>query len=149
VLRFSGRWNGNFNPERMRWSHFSENARVHGTSQLPCLSVFMIVPKILWYPFTLNRLPCYLLQYIIPSHFRFSIWRYFFIYGLYKLYQALQQADPPSKESYRLCIDSRNWKSGQGPTKDCRAIIIIIIIIIIISISIVDYITSNCRTRSE
>jgi hypothetical protein len=34
-----------------------------------------------------------------------------------------------SKDSYRLCIGSRNWKSGQGPTKGCRGIIIIIIII--------------------
>jgi hypothetical protein len=24
------------------------------------------------------------------------------------------------KESYRLCIGLRNWKEGQGPTKDCR-----------------------------
>jgi hypothetical protein len=31
----------------------------------------------------------------------------------------------PSKESYRLCNRSRNWKIGQGPTKGCRAIIII------------------------
>jgi hypothetical protein len=28
----------------------------------------------------------------------------------------------PSRESYRLCIGLRNWKSGQGPTKDCRTI---------------------------
>jgi hypothetical protein len=28
----------------------------------------------------------------------------------------------PSKEYYRLCTRSRNWKSGQGPTKGCRAI---------------------------
>jgi hypothetical protein len=35
---------------------------------------------------------------------------------------ALHQADPPSEESYRLCIRSRNWRSGQGPTKSCRAI---------------------------
>jgi hypothetical protein len=32
----------------------------------------------------------------------------------------LQRADPPSKESYRLCKSSRNWKSGQGPTNRCR-----------------------------
>jgi hypothetical protein len=31
----------------------------------------------------------------------------------------------PFKELYRLCIGSGNWKSGQGPTKGCRAIIII------------------------
>jgi hypothetical protein len=35
---------------------------------------------------------------------------------------ALRRADPPSKESYRLCIGLRNWKSGQGPTKGCRCI---------------------------
>jgi hypothetical protein len=35
---------------------------------------------------------------------------------------ALRRADPSSKESYRLCIGSRNWNSGQGPTKGCRAI---------------------------
>jgi hypothetical protein len=29
-----------------------------------------------------------------------------------------------------LCIGSRNWKSGQGPTKGCRAIIIIIVFMI-------------------
>jgi hypothetical protein len=28
------------------------------------------------------------------------------------------------KEFYRLCIGSRNWKCGQGPTKSCTAIII-------------------------
>jgi hypothetical protein len=33
--------------------------------------------------------------------------------------------------SYRLCIGSRNRKSGEGPTKGCRTTIIIIIIIII------------------
>jgi hypothetical protein len=35
------------------------------------------------------------------------------------LVAALWRADPPSKESYRLCKRSRNWKSGQGPTKGC------------------------------
>jgi hypothetical protein len=34
---------------------------------------------------------------------------------------ALRRGNPPSKEFYRLCIGSRNWKSGQGP-KGCRAI---------------------------
>jgi hypothetical protein len=34
---------------------------------------------------------------------------------------SLRRADPPSKESWRLCKRSRNWKSGQGPTKGCRA----------------------------
>jgi hypothetical protein len=35
--------------------------------------------------------------------------------------EALRQADPPYKESYRLCKRSRNWKSSQGPIKGCRA----------------------------
>jgi hypothetical protein len=34
---------------------------------------------------------------------------------------ALRRADPPSKESYRLCKRSRNWKSDQGSTKGCTA----------------------------
>jgi hypothetical protein len=42
---------------------------------------------------------------------------------------ALQLAEFPSKESYQLCMGSRNLKIGQGPKKGCRAIIIIIIII--------------------
>jgi hypothetical protein len=44
---------------------------------------------------------------------------------------------------YRLCIGSRNWKSGQGPTKGCRAIITIIIIMIIIIIPL------NCLVSSD
>jgi hypothetical protein len=43
--------------------------------------------------------------------------------------EALRQADPPSKEPYRLCIRLRNWESDQGATKDYRSTIIIIIII--------------------
>jgi hypothetical protein len=35
--------------------------------------------------------------------------------------EALRRDDPPSKEFYRLCKRSRNWKSSQGPTKGCRA----------------------------
>jgi hypothetical protein len=38
------------------------------------------------------------------------------------LVAALRRADSPSRESYRLCKRSRNWKSGQRPTKGCRAI---------------------------
>jgi hypothetical protein len=34
---------------------------------------------------------------------------------------ALRRADPPSKESYRLCIGLKNLKSSQGP-KGFRAI---------------------------
>jgi hypothetical protein len=34
---------------------------------------------------------------------------------------AWRRADPPFKESCRLHIGLRNRKSGQGPTKDCRA----------------------------
>jgi hypothetical protein len=35
----------------------------------------------------------------------------------------LQETDPATKGSYRLYeyIGSRNWKSGPGPTKGCRA----------------------------
>jgi hypothetical protein len=40
---------------------------------------------------------------------------------------ALRRGHPPSKESYRLCKKSRNWKSGQGQTKGYTIIIIIII----------------------
>jgi hypothetical protein len=36
--------------------------------------------------------------------------------------EALRWADPPSKESYRLYIGLRNWKSSRDPRKDCRAI---------------------------
>jgi hypothetical protein len=35
---------------------------------------------------------------------------------------ALRRTDPTSKECYRLCKRSRNWKSGQGPTKGSRTI---------------------------
>jgi hypothetical protein len=34
-----------------------------------------------------------------------------------------------ARSSLAGTLGSRNWKSGQGPTKGCRAIIIIIIII--------------------
>jgi hypothetical protein len=34
----------------------------------------------------------------------------------------LRRAEPQSKKFYRLCKRSRNWKSGQGPTKGCRDI---------------------------
>jgi hypothetical protein len=51
------------------------------------------------------------------------------VYSVFVLFcvyeQALRRADPPSKESYQLCRESRNWKSDQGQTKGCRAIIII------------------------
>jgi hypothetical protein len=35
---------------------------------------------------------------------------------------ALRLADPPSKESYRLCKRSRNWKAAKVQQKGCRAI---------------------------
>jgi hypothetical protein len=48
------------------------------------------------------------------------------VYSVFMLFcvqvEALRRADPPSKESYRLCIGLRNRKRGQGPTKGCRAI---------------------------
>jgi hypothetical protein len=34
---------------------------------------------------------------------------------------ALRRTHPPSKESYRLCIGLRNWKSVQGPTKGLQS----------------------------
>jgi hypothetical protein len=41
-----------------------------------------------------------------------------FIYSVWSLWMD----DPPSKESYRLCMwGLRNWKSGQGPKNYCRA----------------------------
>jgi hypothetical protein len=56
------------------------------------------------------------------------------IYSVFVLFcvsvEALRLVDLSSKKSYLLRIGSKNWKSGQGPTKRCRAIIIIIIIII-------------------
>jgi hypothetical protein len=59
-------------------------------------------------------------------------WTSVCVYSVFVLFcvkvEALQRADSASKECYRLCIGSRIWKRGQGPTKGCRAIIIIIII---------------------
>jgi hypothetical protein len=44
------------------------------------------------------------------------------LFVLFCMYLAdLWRADPPSKESYSVCIGLRNWKSGQC-TKSCRAI---------------------------
>jgi hypothetical protein len=59
------------------------------------------------------------------------------VYSVFVLFsvnaEALRRADPPSKEFYQLCIGSRNWKRGQGPTTIRRIIIhsntIIILII--------------------
>jgi hypothetical protein len=45
----------------------------------------------------------------IPLKAWMSVW----VYSV--LVAALRRAHPPSKESYRLCIELRNWKSGQGP----------------------------------
>jgi hypothetical protein len=57
-------------------------------------------------------------------------WMSVCVYSLFVLscvqVAALRRADPSSKKSYLVCIGSKNWKSGQGPTKGCRAIIIII-----------------------
>jgi hypothetical protein len=39
--------------------------------------------------------------------------------------RGLAKGSSPSKESCRLYIGSRKWKSGWGPTKGCRTIIII------------------------
>jgi hypothetical protein len=43
---------------------------------------------------------------------------------------AFRRSDPPSKESYTLCIRLRNWKSGQGP-KGCRVIYICVYVYIV------------------
>jgi hypothetical protein len=58
------------------------------------------------------------------------------VFMLCVLVEVLRRADLPFKESYRLCIGSRNWKSGQGPTKGCRAIMMMMMIIIIIIINL-------------
>jgi hypothetical protein len=43
------------------------------------------------------------------------------VYSVFVLFcvqvAAFRPADPPSEESYSLCIGLRNWKSDQGPTK--------------------------------
>jgi hypothetical protein len=56
----------------------------------------------------------------------FKTWMSACVYSMFVLFcvsvAALQRADPLYKESYQLCIGLRNWKSGQGPTKDCEAI---------------------------
>jgi hypothetical protein len=53
-------------------------------------------------------------------------WMFVCIYSVFVLscvdVAALQRAESPSKESYRLCKRSRNWISDKGPTKGCRAI---------------------------
>jgi hypothetical protein len=55
-----------------------------------------------------------------------TAWMSVCVYSVFVLFcvliAALWRADPPSKESNGLCIGLRNWKSDQGPTKDCRAI---------------------------
>jgi hypothetical protein len=40
---------------------------------------------------------------------------------LYVQVAALRRADPPSKESYRLCKSTRNWKASKVQQKVCRA----------------------------
>jgi hypothetical protein len=50
-----------------------------------------------------------------------DVWTSVCVYSVFVLFASLRVADPLSKESYRLCIGSRNWKSGQGPTKGCSA----------------------------
>jgi hypothetical protein len=53
-------------------------------------------------------------------------WMFVWVYSVFVLSHvqvaAFRRADPPSKESYRLYKRLRNRKSGQGPTKGCRAI---------------------------
>jgi hypothetical protein len=55
-----------------------------------------------------------------------KVWMSVCAYSVFVLFcvyvAALRRADPPSKESYRLCIGLKSWKSVKGPTKTCRAI---------------------------
>jgi hypothetical protein len=48
------------------------------------------------------------------------------VYSVFVLFcvqvAALRRADPPSKESYRLCKKSRNRKIGRASTKGCKAL---------------------------
>jgi hypothetical protein len=59
-------------------------------------------------------------------------WMSVFLYSVFLLFcvqvATLRRTDPPSKESYRLCIGLRKWKCGQGPKKKkgCRAVDILI-----------------------
>jgi hypothetical protein len=43
-------------------------------------------------------------------------WMSVCFYSVFVLF-CMYVADPSSKESYRLCIWSRNWRNGQNPTK--------------------------------
>jgi hypothetical protein len=55
----------------------------------------------------------------------FKAWMSVSVYSVFVLFcvdSGLATSWSPFKESYRLCIRLRNWKSGQGPTKDCTAI---------------------------
>jgi hypothetical protein len=55
-----------------------------------------------------------------------EVWMSVCVYSVFLLscmqVAALRRADPPSKESYRLCQRSRNWKSGHSLIKGCTAI---------------------------
>jgi hypothetical protein len=46
----------------------------------------------------------------------------FCVYVVLCVGSGLMKGSSPSKESYRLCIGLRNWKSDQDPIKGCRAI---------------------------
>jgi hypothetical protein len=50
-----------------------------------------------------------------------NIWK-FSSYLTQNANAALRRADPPSKQSCRLCLGLWNWKSGLGPTNGSRAI---------------------------
>jgi hypothetical protein len=57
------------------------------------------------------------------SHLRYGCLYAFILFVLSCVQEAaLRWANTLSKESYRLCKRSRNWKGGQGPAKGCRAI---------------------------
>jgi hypothetical protein len=55
-------------------------------------------------------------------------WFLFFVWA-----EAFRRADPLSMQSYRLCIGSRNLKSGQGPTKGSRAILLLLLLLLLLN----------------
>jgi hypothetical protein len=69
---------------------------------------------------------CYRHQTPITVAARSKAWMSLCVYSVFVLscvqVAALRQADPRSKEYYRLCKKIEKLKKRQGQTKDCRAI---------------------------